>query len=640
MLIPNDSPLRAIADETARLVHLGHKFDAARCVAEGCKLGVRLNDDDPKKYIPVLLNWWHGLMNYGFPGDAAKLLWNPNLFTPDPKYTQDSWRCFDQNQLGLVLGGASCGKSFGIGVRIFMEWVRDPNNTAVRVIGPSEDHLNANLFSHLVRLHKNSSIPLPGTIGELFIGTDRREMGGAISGTIIPLGRAHKAGRVQGTKRVPRVDCHPIFGPLTRLIIFIDEFENVPLGIWHDIDNVISQCGSPPEMMDFRLWGAYNPSDINHEVAKRAEPEFGWKDFNPEEHYEWMSKRGWKCLRLDPEKCENVVAGKIIYPGLQTREGLAQLAKNSGGHSSPGYMTMGRGCYPSSGVTTSAIPPGLFEKSRAEFVWHDEPARVGSVDNALEGNAAPILSLGVLGMADGIKYPPSLNFPDGHVVPFKDRNGVHIQRWGLQLDSQHQLESGDTVKMAASIIDGWRRAGVAPQLAAMDRTGNGAGIADLVKNDWSTLIQDLNYSEGATEERVFIEDKLAPKEQYERAASQLWFLTRGWLEFSYFLINPKMDCSKLKEQLTTRLFTSRGAKTRIETKKDYKGRGFTSPDEADSVTLLVWAAFKHVGTLSMRLDEPSIGPNSMDEGWTHAAGYPGQRAIDPSNRSDFLDTSA
>jgi len=301
---------------------------------------------------------------------------------------------------------------------------------------------------------------------------------------------------------------------------------------------------------------------------------------------------------------------------------------------------MGRGAYPGSGVTTSCIPPGLFEKCRAEYVWHDEPVRVGSVDNALEGAAAPILSLGMLGMADGIKYPPSIMHPDGHTVPFKDKHGNHIQRWGLQLDSQHQLESGDTVKMAATIIDGWRRAGVAPNLASMDRTGNGAGVADLIKNDWSPLILDLNYSEGATEDKIFSEDKLTPKEQYERVASQLWFLTRGWMEFGYFLINPKMDCSKAKDQLTTRWFTSRGAKTHIETKKEYKGRGFTSPDEADSITLLVWAAFKHVGTLSMRLDEPSVGPGSEDEGWNHAAGYPGQRAIDPSNRSDFLDTSA
>lgn len=640
MLIPSDNPLRAVADEAASLVHSDRKFDAAKCVVEGCKLPIRLDDDDPKKYIPVLLQWWHGLMNYGFPGDAAKFLWNKNLFTPDPQYIKDQWRCFDQHQLGLILGGSSCGKSFGTGVRIFMEWVRDPLNTAVRVIGPSEDHLNANLFSHLVRLHKNSSIPLPGTVGELFIGTDRREMAGAISGVVIPLGRTHKAGRLQGTKRAPRVEPHPIFGPLTRLIIFIDEFENVPIGIWHDIDNVISQSGSPPEMMDFRLWGAYNPSDISHEVAKRAEPEVGWKDFNVESDYEWVSKRGWKCLRLDPEKCENVIAGKIIYPGLQTREGLSQLARNSGGVTSPGYMTMGRGAYPSSGVTTSAIPPGLFEKSRAEYVWHDEPVRVGSVDNALEGNAAPILSLGMLGMADGIKYPPSLQHPDGVTVSFKDKSGNHIQRWGLQLDSQHQLESAETVKMAASIIDAWRRAGVAPAMAALDRTGNGAGVADLIKNDWSSLIHDLNYSEGATEEKIFSEDKLTPKEQYERAASQLWFLTRGWMEFGYFLINPKMDAAKAKEQLTTRWFTTQGTKTRIESKSDYKKRGFTSPDEADSITLLVWAAFKHVGTLSMRLDEPSTLPGSMDEGWNYAAGFPGQRAIDPSNRSDFLDTSA
>src|SRR5438477_286885 len=80
----------------------------------------------------------------------------------------------------------------------------DPENTAVKVLGPSEDHLEANLFSHLVDLHRCASLPMPGEVGELFIGMDRRNQTASIKGTVIPIGKVKKAGRLQGTKRKAR----------------------------------------------------------------------------------------------------------------------------------------------------------------------------------------------------------------------------------------------------------------------------------------------------------------------------------------------------------------------------------------------------------------------------------------------------
>ena len=69
------------------------------------------------------------------------------------------------------MGAASMSKSYAGGAWHLLDWVRDPEYTTVQVVGPSENHLEANLFSHLIRMHRESKIPLPGQIGELLSGS-------------------------------------------------------------------------------------------------------------------------------------------------------------------------------------------------------------------------------------------------------------------------------------------------------------------------------------------------------------------------------------------------------------------------------------------------------------------------------------
>ena len=83
------------------------------------------------------------------------------------------------------------------------------------------------------------TIPLPGTVGKLFIGMDAKERKGSITGVVVPLGKK-AAGRLQGVKRDPRKKPHHIFGKLSRMFVFLDEIANIPIGIWRDIDNVMS----------------------------------------------------------------------------------------------------------------------------------------------------------------------------------------------------------------------------------------------------------------------------------------------------------------------------------------------------------------------------------------------------------------
>lgn len=635
--MPLDPLHRELADLIAPLMHKGRQAEAATYVVDCFQMPLKVTaKSPPMKYVPVLQGFLHHLMeNEGMP-EAAHLLWPENLFTYKPQSVQRVWRLFDTSSRGLIMGAAKMGKSFSMGVRFFLEWVRDPEYTTLRVLGPSEDHLEQNLFSHLVALHKSASLPMPGEIGELFIGLDRREQLSSIKGVVIPKGNTKKAGRLQGGHRRPRKTPHPIFGQLSRMFIFLDEIENIPNGVWLDIDNVLSEIEKGVE--GFKIFGAYNPTNPTDEVGKRAEPPYGWSGVDEDTHFEWKSMRGWDVIRLDGELCENVLKGEIIFPGLQTREGLEAIAQGAGGRNAPGYRTMGRGMYPSMGVEATVIPAGMLPKMRGEFIWYDPPQPVASVDLALEGKDEAVYTLGKFGKATGIKFAPSLEFPEGQVWMFKDRNNQPTLRWGLQADQQFVLPKAETVGMKKSILDMNRKAGVRPEFFACDRTGHGAGVADLLKYEWSSTIHDVNYSEGAGEEKLMTEDTKTCKELYERMYSVLWFATRQWGEFNYLLISPKMDLSKLTQQLTNRRFKSNAGKAKVESKKDYESRGFGSPNDADSLTLLVHAARKGSGlVLSRRGDLPDASIGGVDDDWPAGERYPGDTRIDDSNRTDFLD---
>ncbi len=623
---------RRLAAQVSKLVHADQKWEAAKLLVEFLKIPLSLKDNVPAKYMPVLQNWLHYLLNNGAPEEAAQMLWTPNQFTPEPQYTKDLWKMYGEANLGLIMGAGSCSKSFGMGVRLFLEWIRDPDWTSVRVIGPSQDHLESNLFSHLVSLHNNSSLPMPGLIGELFIGSDRRNQNGSIKGVIIPIGKVKKAGRLQGAKRKPRPNPHPIFGPLSRMFIFIDEIENVPGGLWSDIDNILTQVEEQGGQ-GFKIFGAYNPTDRTSEVGKRAEPPFGWEGVEPDVHYRWKSVRGWDVLRLDGEKSENVVQGKIVYPGLQTRSGLDTIAKNAGGTQSSGYFTMGRGMYPAQGIAATLIPPGMLPKWRGEFIWYDDPDPVAGADLALEGGAACVFTLGRWGRATGMKLPPSIEFPKGHVIMFKDEHGQVIPKWGLQADSQLVLPKGDTIEMKDRLITLCKRSGVKPQYFCCDATGHGKGVGDLMKHEWSPLIHSINYSGGATKQKLMLEDSRTCEEDYDRLTAELWYALRAYGEFGYLLLSPNLDMSNLTQQVTQRRMRTAGKKCGVETKKDYMSRGFGSPDEADSMTLLVHAARMGSGIIVSQLGGSSDDEEPEDGMWYENSGV----RLDVTNRTESLD---
>ena len=609
-MLPTNSPQKLLVDRVSVALHSDDYFGAARIYADHVKRVTGVlppldNKEQATVVLSTLLHWC--LENDGYE-EAAQLLWGPALFDSRPESTQRAWKAYEESNLFLLMGAASMSKSYSVGVRLLLEWIRDPEYTTVKVGGPSEDHLKDNLFTHLVTLHRNASIPLPGKAQELYIGLDVKSRKGSIAGVVIPLGKTG-SGRLQGVKRFNRKKPHPKFGKLSRLIIFLDEIANIPAGIWRDIDNVVASSDSSGGV---KIGGAFNPTDQQDEVGKRCEPPDGWNTFDPDEHFDWISTRGWRVVRLDATRCENVVQQRIIFPGLQTAEGFRTLIQNAGGTDSPGYWSMGRGCFPPTGTSLSIIPPGMLLRFKAEPFWYEEPTPVGACDLALEGSDTASFIKGSFGLCTGLKMPPSVEHPEGQTVMFKDHRGMKRPRYLLLAESMLKLPRGDTVQMKEEIKRVCRSFGIRPDFFCLDRTGNGQGVYDLLRFEWGPII-GVNYSESASETRIMVEDHDVAKELYARVDSELWFGARKFIEFDYVKGSPGLPTEELFGQLTGRHYRMQGKRARVESKPDYKSRNAgKSPNEADAFTLLIFCARKAFGFIPGMSPENSV-ENPADE---------------------------
>jgi hypothetical protein len=581
----NTVDLSRLAAEVAMPLHLDDPIVAANMTLQG--LGQDATVHDKEEAFIVLNSLKQALLDNDLYADAAKLLWKPSQFSAEPRSVRMIFDAlFNEGQV-LVQGGASMGKSFSVGVWMYLDWLRDPQNTNILVVGPSENHLQQNLFSHITNLHNNAAIPSPGKPTNLCIALDPHDQYAGIKGVVIPLGKK-SAGRLQGVKVKPRQLPHPKLGKMTRLRIVLEEAENIHVGVWEDMVNVTANAANN---LQFKVVAAYNPKDRSSPVGVRAEPEEGWGSIDIDTSESWYTKRGWKLIRLDGYKSENVLKGVEIFPGLQTAVGLEKLTLQAGGARTAGWYTMARGWYPEEGADTVVIPSALVkdESIRGEFLFAEEPVVVASLDVALEGGDNAILCLGRYGRAMGVRTHPDLQNPKGKEVLYRDVRGNRYYRSALQVDQFVLLPKGRTEELVEEVLKVTRAMGIKPEWLGVDRTGNGAGVHDLLRSKLGDSVKGINSSTSSTDRRILAEDTKLPCDEYNLLATELWFAVKKWVEVGVLKFAPTLPSDPVVSQLSGRRFIQPTGqpKVRVESKKEYKSRGNKSPDHADALTLLL-----------------------------------------------------
>lgn len=554
------------------------------------------------KAVAVLQTVLHSLLESERYIEAALLCWGTTLFDPRPRSVRLIWKALMTKAKTLVMGAGSMGKSYTAIVWALLSWVRDPAYTAIKLVSTTAGHAKANTWSTLVRFHRDSKVPLPGFAQSAFIGLTTDDKHSAITIVAIPQGDDGK-GRLQGFHPLPRPIPHPKFGPLSRVILIIDEAEDAPGGLWQGVGNML---GNEDAAGSVTVYAATNPKRKESAFGQRAEPENGWDSLNMEQSESWISRQGWFVLRLDGAKCENVIERREVYNGLLTYQGYQNHVK--GGINSADYYTFARGWYPEAGAAYNIVPPYVTSELRGVYTFVRIIANVATFDPAFaeEGDEA-ILTAGKYGIAIGFQ-PFNGEYQDFRNTP----------RYVIQAEQQFSIEKGKTQAMAKNIVKVLRGLKVTPEWFAMDKTGNARGLYDLLSDpDIFGNILGIEWGEAATDKKILEEDSDTAAERYDGVVSEMWFAFAAYAEYGFIKVAPVMPIVPLFTQLVGRQY-KRVSKTlqRAESKKDYKERNSAkSPDHADSLIMMPHLIRLRAQSNAAMLERNQPDPQAREDEW-------------------------
>jgi len=523
---------------------------------------------------------------------AATILWGSDVYDWRPQSSRDTWRClFKYDQL-LVQGAGAMGKSFGAAAWFYLDWFRDPAFTSIKVISLTKEHAERNIFANIKTFHRTALVrPLTDQeekATSIQVNNDSKQ---GIHLVAIPKGESGH-GTLRGFHPIPRAGkAHAKWGRLSRTHVVLDEAEEIPIGVWEGINNIMSTADREAHKGMIKVFGASNPKDRTSGFGVRCEPEHGWGSVDCEDDFEWESREGYHVLRLDAARCENVIQRRIVYAGLQTYQGYMSYV--SKGHTAEAY-TMARGWFPQEGVSMGIISPAMMDNSVGMVRFIGPVVTLAAFDLALEGNDQVMCSYGRFGLADG--WTPL----SGKFIPFKS------PRTMLQLDAQIPFPKRATLEQTEAIIKFCKQMKISPTWLCVDRTGNGAGIHDSLSSLFGREVMGVNYSWAASDTHVLGDDSQKASELYNGVVTELIFGLAKYLEFEWMKISPSFRNEELVKQATARRYKQKGkGMVRVESKGEYVKRTRSrSPDELDSLSLLVYLMRQRSGVTAQMVDEP------------------------------------
>lgn len=238
------------------------------------------------------------------------------------------------------------------------------------------------------------------------------------------------------------------------------------------------------------------------------------------------------------------------------------------------------------GTVNTIIPPAWPQSQRGEAIFIENPVTLAAVDLAFTGQDSAKMSVGRWGLASGWRDHMGKNHS------FEDRLNIGRAkpRHVLQIDQILPMEKhDDTVRMSEEIIGRARMLKISPEWLAIDQTGYGFGVAGHLKKVWGDIF-GIGWAEKATGGKIVAEDVAGAEEQCSGVMSEMWWAFRRWLDpaCNAVLINPIIPPQPINTQLTARRYRNgKAGKITVESKDEYKARNQHSPDEADSMIMLI-----------------------------------------------------
>jgi hypothetical protein len=189
---------------------------------------------------------------------------------------------------------------------------------------------------------------------------------------------------------------------------------------------------------------------------------------------------------------------------------------------------------------------------------------IAGLDPAFNGGDRCVLQLARYGDLNNGKMGISLERSDIIEIDAQSSEPVHFQ----------------IANRVRSICEEYK---ILPNHLAIDATGEGGGLCDIMAKTWSPSIQRVEFGGKASERPVSPEDHRKSNDVYANKVTELWFSVRQWV------INEQLRGMHHEAviEFCSRMFDDEKRMTIIERKVDMKARTGKSPDFADAITLVV-----------------------------------------------------
>jgi hypothetical protein len=458
------------------------------------------------------------------------------------------WAWTSYEEIG-VTGCAAAGKTFTFTLLSLVEYLARPMGTRVALTSTTVPSLRGRIWSEMMRFVR-PAVPLFGlnvvdsqTKIQFQKGDDRS----SIIALAVDSGAVEQAvGKLQGVH-------------LPRMVVMVDEAAQTNPAVFSARANL--QVGTD----FFRFIAIANASSMFDSHGLFCEPKMGWGSIQDGDEH-WETKSGI-CVRFDGLKSPNIKAGRTIYPYLFGQENVDTIKKNFG-EGSLEWNSYCRGMWSRSGARNTMLDSAMITDGNARdgVIWQGGGVKtIAGLDPAFttEGDDC-ILRFAKVGKAD-----------DGNLTMLL----TDVVRLNLQDDPNYPL----FYQVADQTINELKARGVEPEDFALDSTGAGAGIADIISQRWQSGFVRVSFGGAATDAPVSVEDTRPAKQVYANRVTQLW----GQIKVIVMGGRLRGLDDQTARELCARIYTLKNERTLLESKKDLKKRTKgNSPDRADALALL------------------------------------------------------
>jgi len=502
--------------------------------------------------------------------NAVKLQWPTEVSIYNRGYTNTQLlRTLEElcNNTDICLAGAaSMGKSFPVGLWVYLDWCSAPHCTsswvATTTLGASEDRI----WGIISKLWKCARVQF----GKLI---DYRHMivwGGAAGDEDKDYRNAIKALAFQSGNEGQKAIDTTRGRKNDRVRLALDELPEMELG-------AITAKVNLSANNDITFIGIGNPSAGDNPHTRWAIPkdQSNFDSVSPDMD-KWETGTG-VCLFYNGMRSPNFAAPASEpspFPFLMDRKKQEIMLKQCyGDENAIDYVRNAIGWWPKSGFAQTIITADLIRNAdtNEEPLWDSEGfTKVAGFDTSFTiGGDRCVLTIAKLGFVRGTR---------NRVMWLESQKVIQ-----LSANAAAEFE----IQLATEVVALCRAAGVQPQKFGMDVSGDGGRVGQAIIREWlrfdSTGVSiALISSMGKPTDRLAAEvDKRPCKDVYDRLVSEYYYSC--YHAFKSRVIFGIDAASELARELCLRRYTIKNKKIAIETKDDLKGRTGYSPDLSDSL---------------------------------------------------------